>query len=462
MSYNVSDILHQFLELDILKYLEINVVGDVMLDEYYEVEVERISPEFPIPVYKSTNFDPCSVVPGGAANVAYQFTHFNVDANLISCMDKMGEVIFNAKGIKTNNSKVINSCVMPVKRRIYSHNLPLVRHDVEKENYGLEDIKKYLFDLQVPEADFTIFSDYSKGIFCCPWFRKFIKKNKNIVDPKNSFIDIWEGCTYFKPNSFEAEKLSERKNIHDQLEFFIDALKCEGVLITQSGAGVTGKLSDGKFFEVRPNRILPSPESVIGAGDCFVAFMSMALARGMNLEKAAQLAFTAGCCYVQKRQNTPLTPAELLKFAGVKEVKNPRILAKRDFKLAFSNGCFDMGLTAAHIECLKFAKSQADQLVVAINSDESVRKLKGSGRPIMNLAERIKVISSLDFVDFVVGFEEDTPYETIKGCEPDVIVKGGDYKKEQVVGNDLADVIIFPFIDGVSTTEKIKKISNLS
>jgi D-beta-D-heptose 7-phosphate kinase/D-beta-D-heptose 1-phosphate adenosyltransferase len=456
-----STLITSFLEKDSQKPLEINVVGDIMFDEYYEVEVERISPEFPIPVYRSSSFDPSSgIIPGGAANVAYQFQHFNVKAELVGLLNKLGQVVFDSKNIKTNNCKVINNITIPTKKRIYSHNIPLVRHDIEKENYGLDDLKKHLFELQVPEADFTIYSDYSKGLFCCPWFRKFIQKNKTIVDPKNNFIDLWEGCTYFKPNAAEAEKLSERKNIDDQLEFFIDALKCEGVLITQSGQGVVGRQSNGYQFEVRPERLLPYPESVIGAGDCFISFITMALARGFNLEKAAQIAFSAGCCYVQKRHNSPLTPAELLQFNNIKEIKNPAILTRRCNKLVFSNGCFDLGLTAAHIECLKFAKKQGDCLVVGLNKDNSVARLKGPNRPIMPFEERAKVIAGLECVDFVVGFEEDTPLEIIKTIKPDVIVKGGDYKKDQVVGNELAEVVIFPMLNSLSTTEKIKKMTN--
>jgi len=175
-----------------------------------------------------------------------------------------------------------------------------------------------------------------------------LPKTKSIVDPKSSFIDMWEGCSYFKPNAAEAEKLSEKKNIHDQLEFFIDSLKCQGVVITRSGAGVIGKDDRNNTFEVVPDFKLPNPESVIGAGDCFISFLTMALARGFSLEKAAQIAFAAGCCYVRKRHNSPLSPAELLSYCGVKVINNPDILKRRNFKLVATNGCFDAGCTLAH------------------------------------------------------------------------------------------------------------------
>jgi len=461
MNSSAGDLLLAFLDNDSQKTIDINVVGDVMFDEYHEVEVERISPEFPIPVYKSNSLDPCSgIIPGGAANVAYQFKHFNVQSELIALINKVGEVSFNAKGISTTNCKVYNNITIPTKKRFYSQGVPLVRHDIEKENYGIDEIKKYLFDLQVPDADFTIFSDYSKGLFSNPWFRKFITKTKSIVDPKSSFIDMWEGCSYFKPNAAEAEKLSEKKNIHDQLEFFIDSLKCQGVVITRSGAGVIGKDDRNNTFEVVPDFKLPNPESVIGAGDCFISFLTMALARGFSLEKAAQIAFAAGCCYVRKRHNSPLSPAELLSYCGVKVINNPDILKRRNFKLVATNGCFDAGCTLAHVDCLRFAKSHGDKLLVAINSDASVTKLKGRGRPILPAIERAKIIAALEFVDFVAVFDEDTPYEIYKKVMPDLIVKGGDYRKNEVVGNDLADVIIFPYVNCVSTTEKVKKLAD--
>lgn len=459
MNTHLYDLMVDFLDKNLQKKIDISVVGDVMFDEYYEVEVERISPEFPIPVYKSQTFDPVSgIIPGGAANVAYQFSNFNIDCQLVGLLNKNAEMAFNSHGINTEKCRVLSNCLVPTKRRIYSHDLPLVRHDIEKENYGLDDIKKHLCDLIVPEADFTIFSDYSKGLFSFPWFRKFILQNRNIVDPKNSFIDMWEGCTYFKPNQKEAEKLSDRKNVTDQLEFFIDALKCDGVLITQSGNGVVGKDKQGHEFAVRPEAKIGNPASVIGAGDCFIGFVSMALAHGFSLEKAAQIAFVAGCCYVQKKHNSPLCPAELFLFTGRKEIRNPEILKNRNFDLVFANGCFDNGLTEAHVACLEFAKKQGGKLVVALNSDSSVTKLKGAGRPVMSLQERMKVVAGLGCVDFVVSFDEETPLEILRKIMPEKIVKGGDYKPEQVVGKELAEVIIFKKIDCMSTTDKIKKI----
>lgn len=457
---SVTNLLEKFIDLDISNTVAINVIGDPMIDEYFYVDVNRISPEFPIPVYKSTNTDqPDDLVPGGAANVAYQFNYFNVKTSLISILDKQSQILFESKDIDTSKCKIVENVHLPLKKRIYCQNTPLVRWDFEKENYGLDDIKRHLLDLNIPNADFNIFSDYSKGMFSYPWFRKFLKNIPSIVDPKNNFIDLWEDCTYFKPNSHEAQLLSERKNWQDQADFFSDSLRCKGVVITKSGDGVVGKEDD--YFEIKPENAVTKPESVIGAGDCFISFLAMALVRGFSLQEASEIAFAAGTFYVQRKHNTPISPAELCSIAGIKIIKNHKLLAKRNFNLVFTNGCFDYGLTSAHVECLRFAKKQGDKLVVAVNSDQSVRRLKGEGRPILPLKDRMQIISALSCVDYVVSFEEDTPYDLIKSISPNKIVKGGDYQKNQVVGKDLADVIIFDYVDCMSTTDKIVKTKNI-
>lgn len=456
----LSDLLVKFLEKNIASKIDINVIGDAMVDEYYNVEVNRISPEFPIPVYKSKSFGSCSgMIPGGAANVAYQFKYYNVDVQLISLLNNLSNVVFNSSGIKTEFCKIIETLFMPTKRRLYCDDIPLNRWDFERENYGLEDIKKHLLELKIPDANYNIFSDYAKGIFSIPWFRKYIKNTPSIVDPKNNFIDFWEDCTIFKPNAVEAKSLSDKKDWKDQIEFFMDFLRCKGVVITQSGDGVVGK--EDAFFEVRPEIRKVKSESVIGAGDCFVSHLSMALARNFTLTEACEIAFAAGTLYVQRKHNKPISPAELLSFVGVKELKTPELLHNRNFTLAFTNGCFDFGLTSAHVQCLEFAKKQCSKLIVGLNSDASISRIKGKDRPILQFADRAKILSALNCVDYIVEFDEDTPIKLIGKIIPDVIVKGGDYKKEEVVGNNLAPVKIFNYVDCMSTTQKIKKLDEI-
>lgn len=450
-------LIKKFLEIDSESKISINVIGDSIIDEYYEVAVQRISPEFPIPVYKS---DSCSTssgsIPGGAANVAFQFSHFNVDVEYISLLTNLSKVIFNSNGIKTNYCKIVDNMLIPVKKRIYSQNIPLTRWDIEKENFGLEDIKKHLLDLHIPESDMNIFSDYNKGMFSIPWFRKFFKNSKSIVDPKNKNIDLWQDCTVFKPNAIEARNFSDRKNWKDQADYFMNALRCESVVITQGGDGVVGKNLD--YFEHRPDSVLPKVESVIGAGDCFCSFLAMALVRGFSLQEASQIGFEAGSLYVLRNLNKPICPAELWSLTGSKVITKPEILVNRNFKLAFTNGCFDL-LHAGHLSSLNYAAKQGDKLCVAINSDDSVRKIKGEKRPVMSLEDRLNLLQNLSCVDYVIVFDDETPLDIIKTIEPDVIVKGAEYVNKVVVGRDYCKEVKFaPTLGDYSTTSVIENL----
>ena len=458
-SFNIMNtkLLIDFLKKDVESSAKINVIGDSLFDEYYDVSVDRISPEFPIPVYRSNSFDTASgIVPGGAANVAYQFNNFNVKVEFISLVSSFAKIIYESRDISTKYCKVVENIVIPTKRRIYSENVPLVRWDIEKENYGLEDIKKHLMDLEIPASDWNIFSDYGKGLFVTPWFRKYFSKSGSIVDPKGSNIDLWEDCTVFKPNAKEARDLSEKKTWKDQVDFFINSIRCDSVLITQSGDGVVGK--DKNYFEFKPENKIARAESVVGAGDCFAAFLSMALARGFELKQAAEIAFAAGSCYVMKKMNTPVSPSELLEYYNIKVIDCPELLAKRNYKLVVTNGCFDL-LHPGHLESLKFAKKQGDKLCVVINTDRSVKELKGSDRPIQPLEDRIKMLHSLNCVDFIVPFDESTPEQAYRKMNPDVLVKGEQYKGSVVVGSDfIKEVKLAPMVQGMSTSDIIKKI----
>jgi len=216
----------------------------------------------------------------------------------------------------------------------------------------------------------------------------------------------------------------------------------------------------GKHFEYQTSSSVTA-ESVIGAGDCFVAFMAMGLATGMDIEHVVEVAYEAGKAYVQRKHNKPLTPYDLLRHADPIEAKivTPEFLKNRDFKLSMTNGCFDFGLTGAHIKSLQYAKSCGDKLVVAINSDSSVEFLKGVGRPIMPLEERMCVVAGLECVDFVVSFDESTHVEMIKTMHPEFLIKGGDYQPENVVGYGIVPIIIHPIFGGISTTQKLNGLN---
>lgn len=441
---------------------QITVVGDSMIDEYYQVTSNRISPEFPIPVLKS-NFElPNKIVPGGAANVIRQLENVNVKAKLVSIIDSYGYDAFN-KDINVDYCVNCWNAKIPIKKRFYHEDFPLVRWDCETENFNLniDDHQEAIKNIIIPKSDIIIFSDYDKGMFRTDWHKKHIKNNITIVDPKNGPASKWKHCTVFKPNINEAKAISGKKDPKDQMKYFFDIIKCKAVIITESGNKIYGAVeSVENYFELKPQHKEIDVRSVIGAGDCFTAFLALSYAHKFKLEDCASIAFNAGLSYVRNIHNESLTILELLENTEDfdKIIQTPDILSQRKSKLVFTNGCFDI-LHEGHIQTLRHAKSCGEKLVVGINSDASVKKLKGKDRPVNNLMQRMKVVSQLNFVDYVVGFNEETPYEIIKKIKPCVLVKGGDYKKNEVVGHDLVkEVVISSYLPNTSTTNIINKL----
>lgn len=463
----ISDFVNKFNEKEVC----IHVIGDSMIDVEYQVKVSRISPECPnVNILLSEDDLPCRKLPGGAANVCYQLNNFNVVSRLFTFIDLEAYQIIRNYGIKYWGAIFLpKNCYVPRKRRFYEKGFQVVaRIDIEKSRYGLDDATiRWLqsnlcrnWPVYQIEPHVIIFSDYNKGIFSNDFKLKWFKTEAiTIVDPKALPLERWEGCTIFKPNAKEAEFLSGLKNWKDQCNFFQKKLNCHAVVITREGDGVVGKEGED-YFEYNPN-IAIKPLDIIGAGDCFIAILGLAVGYGFSVKDAAQIAFHGGLTYVQQRQRGMFGPWSFHsngKIVDIDKIIKLKSVYKEDF--TFTNGCFDGGLTLGHIECLKYAKSLGHKLIVGINSDESVERLKGVGRPIFKLNDRMKIVAALEYVDFVVPFEEDTPLSVIEKILPKFVVKGGDYKPEDVVGFGLTDVVICPRYDCSSTTDKIKAILN--
>lgn len=447
------NITQKFLISNLKRRINITVVGDIGIDEYYEVDASRVSPEYAIPVMLASNNSPHIATLGMAGNVCNQFRHFNVDVKFCGLYDDYTFDLLNKSNINTEVIRLKEGYNIPVKRRYNQAGFPLCRLDIEKSAKEIFSAHHKELDLLArdynsnPAPDIVILSDYNKGLFYNDVHRWIRQDCITIVDPKKGPIQKWKGCTVFKPNFKEACELSGLTDPEDQCNYFYNELDCTAVVVTHGGKGVYGSVL-GRFFDYTPTKEV-NVVSVIGAGDCFITFLAMGLAHNMDIIDCVELAYEAGAKYIQKGYNKPISPSEFVSGIIV-----PELLINRDYKLAFTNGCFDGGLTRGHVECLKFAKEQGDKLVVAINSDESVRRLKGENRPFLPLRDRMEIVASLDCVDFVVAFDEDTPYETIKMIKPDVIVKGGDYTEDQVVGKELTKVVIFPFVNSLSTTDK--------
>lgn len=438
MEKPVSELIESFIRRDQAAHCEVSVVGDVMLDEYHEVTVSRISPEFPIPVMKSRH-DRAKTVPGGAANVAIQFQNFNTRVYLTGITGQVMRIM--PQRVVKEHSPHPSDGPIPIKKRFYQGDFPIARWDIEEDDSTLRELSAWKFnDFELKRTPVTIFSDYNKGLFKSGWHKRFLADRLSVVDPKSD-LDLWTGCTVFKPNSVEAKALTGESDWRNQATALKNKIGCRDVVITQGGEGVVGLTPNG-FFEYSPTRS-SEVNSVIGAGDCFVAMLGLALSHGFTTPEAASIAFEAGAIYVQAKHNRPLKPAELL-------------TRKRGERVVFTNGCFDI-LHAGHIHTLEFAKRQGDILVVGVNTDASVKRLKGDKRPINSLQDRIRVLEAMKCVDGVVPFAESTPIELIRYVRPDVIVKGGDYRPEDVVGHELAEVVIAPTVGGLSTTHIIER-----
>ena len=433
---------------------KIAVFGDAILDEYYEVSANRVSPEFPIPVMKSSKDNP-KIVLGGAANVCKQFSNFNFDVSLFALTNESIKVFAG----DINMDGCIFSKGVPIKKRFHSDGFPLCRFDIEGDNYNLspkaiKELQDKLLQNMLESEPFSVvvFSDYDKGLLKGrdDLIKNLGESTISIVDPKKHPVERWRGCTVIKPNAAEAAEMSGQSDWRRQCEYFMRKTDCQAVVITQAGDGVVGNVQGG-WFEYRPS-VKKTPRSVVGAGDTFIAFLSMCMAHSIDIRKAVEISFDACSLYVDKAYNTPLHPYQIASSKFV----DPRIFTKRDFTLAFANGFFDI-IHPGHVELLKFAKSKADKLVVALNSDESAKRQNKSHKLINGLKDRKTMISALECVDFVVSFDEDTPREIMNVICPEVLVKGSEYTDP--VGSEIVgEVCSFPMISGHSTTSLINKI----
>lgn len=448
---NIIEKFIKLLEYNCYKNNKIIVFGDNIIDEHYQCEMTRISPECPIPIIKLNGKKPIKTS-GGAAKVYEQIKRFT-NAYFISVEEHHGN--YNAK--------------IPVKSRYYCGNNQVSRIDDEFENYKLNeeqlsDVRNVLLDYfneLKQESNVVVLSDYNKGLFDEEYIKSILSNCEDvitIVDPKLGPASKWYGCTIFKPNYKEAILMTGTKDWKKQCDILMKETNCKVCIITNEGKGVYYKTYD-EYGEYVPKNTI-NVQSVVGAGDCFISFISICQSLNLSIKESIEIAFFASSIYVQKLNGYAIDLNDLKKHHDNCNAK----IVNSDFEfnsndLVFTNGCFDAGLTPAHIECLKFAKKQGEKLVVALNSDNSVKRLKGEKRPIYSLEDRMKIVSSLEFVDYVTWFEEDTPLEIIKKIKPKKIVKGGDYHPEDVVGKEYAEVIIFNFQECVSTTEKLKQLN---
>ncbi|MGR9088446.1 MAG: bifunctional D-glycero-beta-D-manno-heptose-7-phosphate kinase/D-glycero-beta-D-manno-heptose 1-phosphate adenylyltransferase HldE [Gammaproteobacteria bacterium] len=460
------------------------VVGDVMLDRYWSGQAARISPEAPVPVVKVMTSEERI---GGAGNVALNIAKLGGKVTLLGVVgdDAEGETLrrlLEAEGVVCD-FVVAAGARSICKLRIMAQHQQLIRLDFEDTPiaFDREDMTAKL-NRYLSCHDAVVFSDYGKGTLADVTDHIRAAKQaglKVLVDPKGVDYQRYRYADVITPNLSEffavAGACSGERDIHDKGRELLECCEVQSVLLTRGEAGMT-------LIQETETHSLPAQAKdvfdVTGAGDTVIAVMSLGVALGLPLREAMYLANLAGGIVVGKLGTSTVSIAELtrvmhgdrdLLYGIVSEDELMHIVARtkaHNERIVMTNGCFDL-LHAGHVTYLEQAKALGDRLIVAVNSDASVKKLKGETRPINGLQERMIVLSALACVDWVVAFEEETPERLYCRLLPDVLVKGGDYKPEQVAGGDCVikaggEVKILQFVDGQSTTAMINKARGLS
>src|ERR1700688_919079 len=466
-------------------------VGDLMLDEFVYGEVSRISPEAPAPVIavqrSETNI-------GGAGNVARNIASLGarcIFAGLIGEDEagaKLKVQLAQESGIE---SVLVSDPTRPTTRKVRfvseHFSTHMLRADWEQAAPAAADTEQKLIDAILPQlarADIVLLSDYAKGVLTARVIRNIIDAARKlgkpvIVDPKSANFAIYRGATLLTPNRKEfAEATRSRadtvESIADAAQDAMQLADCEAMLVTQSEHGMTLVARGGGVIHVPAHPV--KVRDVSGAGDTVAAALAVALAAGAEWETALRMANAAAAVAVGKKGTASVTAAELRRkilphaFLAAEE----KIVAAGDdlethlldwrrqgLRAGFTNGCFDI-LHPGHVKVLTAARGACDRLIVGLNGDASVKRLKGETRPVQTERALAEGLAALEAVDLVVIFEEDTPLKLIEQIKPSVLVKGGDYTREQVVGHDIVEahggqVVLVEVLAGFSTTSLVDR-----
>ncbi|MBA2225075.1 D-glycero-beta-D-manno-heptose 1-phosphate adenylyltransferase [Thermogemmata fonticola] len=481
------------------KQPQVVVVGDIMLDRYIWGNAERISQEAPVILLRADHREERL---GGAGSVAMMLRHLECNVAVVGVVghDENAERVLTMMrqlGIDTSTVVPDSSRPTTVKERYIGraqtrHPQQMIRVDYEERHTISQNIEYVIIQRAlslIDSADIILVSDYDKGV-CTPTLLQFLISTTKkraiplLADPiRGGDYSKYRGCTALTPNRLEAG-LAVGRTLHtveDALEAAAELqhrLELEAGIVTLDKDGMALAHRDGRrqHFPTRPRHVY----DITGAGDMVMAALALALAAKADYETAARLANIAGGLEVERIGVSPVTRADILAdilhtptsntiFQSTdKIVTLPRLLPLLQMRrslgqrIAFTNGCFDV-LHAGHVRYLSEARQQADCLIVGLNSDTSVRSLKGPTRPVNPHTERATILAALQDVDYVVLFDEPTPLALIQALRPDVLVKGGDYRKDQIVGADFVEsyggkVYIAQFHRGYSTTSLIERI----
>ena len=465
---------------------KILVIGDLIIDKYLWGECERISPEAPVQVVNIINEN---TVLGGAGNVVNNLKSLGAKVDIISVIGDCKtsnnlKKLLDEIGVSTKYLIKQENRITPKKSRIIASHQQVVRYDhesldeIDLTSQGL--IINVLNNI-IKDYEIILLSDYGKGILTENLTQLVIKSAKKhnikvLADPKGLNYSKYKGSFLLTPNKKEASEASritieDNNSLKKAIKKIKDECHLEVSIITLSEDGIA--IYDNNL------RTLPTAArevyDVTGAGDTILASLGFALSCNYDIDSAVEFSNLAAGVVVGKIGSSTATINEIIEYESslnkssseehIKTYEEIESLSKelnsRGKKIIFTNGCFDL-LHAGHVKYLEIAKNLGDILIVGLNSDQSVRKLKGENRPINKQIDRAYILAALEVVDYVVIFNEDTPYDLINTIKPAILVKGGDYKGKNIVGQELVkETKLVEFTDGKSTTQTIKKIQLL-
>ena len=462
------------------------VIGDLMIDHYLWGSCEQISPEAPVQIV-NINYE--NKMLGGAGNVINNLKTLGARVDIISVIgdceasDEINNLLdnieVNTKYLVTEKGRLVSK-----KSRVLASQQQVVRYDREsKEPINSESEKSILnhYNKIIVNYSCVLISDYGKGLLTNKLTQSLIKiANKNnikiLVDPKGEDYSKYRGSYLLTPNKKEASEatkitIKDKQTLNKAITLLKSECDLDISLITLSEDGVA--VFDNNL-RIHPT-VAKEVYDVTGAGDTVLAALGLALGCKYDIDDAVKFANLAAGIVVGKIGSATATLEEIIEYESsfvkpsrIKRIKTlneittlSKELKEKGKKIIFTNGCFDL-LHAGHVRYLEESKRFGDVLILGLNSDRSVTALKNNGRPINNEIDRASILVALASVDYVVIFDEDTPYKLIQAIKPHTIVKGGDYKNKRIVGDDIADEIKFvEFIKGRSTTKTIEKIQKI-
>jgi len=466
---------------------KILIVGDLMLDEHIWSKVSRISPEAPVLIADVSRI---THVPGGCGNVAANVAALSGIPYVLGLVgrDSSGDKLLRALrnyGINTDHLLLTHERPTILKSRILAGSQQVVRVDREEKSTLSEKLSQKILDRAkklIPQMEALILSDYGKGLTTPQTCQKLIglarrHKKPVLVDPKGNDYSKYKGATVLTPNTGEAEAaagflIMDEPSLLQAGKILLNKTQASYLIITRGREGLSLLSKKGEVLHIPaiPREVF----DITGAGDTVIAALALALAAGANLKEAARLANYAASVKVGKIATQPVYREELAEALEEREPATKKIKARKDLaqiikrlksegaQIVFTNGCFDI-LHLGHVRYLKEAKKLGEVLIVGLNSDASVRKLKGTDRPYVSELERAEILSSLECVDYVTIFPESRPDNLIKIIRPEIHVKGGDYSVGELPERHLVErlggrVVVIPPTEGRSTTNLIERI----